>query len=410
MSLIRRVHHLQFACQNLWNMCRAFTNGLGFNIHSFMRHENRYSVALGNGSCMLLLNQTTGPPIHWRIQPSELSQKLTDSYAHRQMPFDIALEVQDVSDVCTRVRHMKGTDWVLVEPLVCSDNHGRITMAVIKSCIKNLFHTLLDTSQYDGPLLPGFTLPEVDVAPEIAQEVQQYTVHPDCPSPVFGHLDHIALACNTGESDPIIQWYKEVFGMKRVAANILDDPNDGFLVEYGHTGMKLKAASYTETLTDACTFVLVEPLEGSAPNQVTRFLDANGGPGIQHIGFAVDDIFTAVDSCKARGTSFVTPPQSYYDAISQIPAFARCPVNIKQLRQSGVLLDPDISPDQSGSEDPVMLLQIFTMPLFERDAFFVELIQRCGGASGFGAGNILALWKALEDSIASGDQQQQNPE
>ncbi|GAA34229.2 4-hydroxyphenylpyruvate dioxygenase [Clonorchis sinensis] len=390
-------------------MCRAFTSGLGFKFHSFMKHESQYSVALGNGSCMLVLNQTTGPPIHWRIQPSELSRKLTDSYAHRQMPFDIALEVQDVSDVCTRVRHLKGTDWVLVEPLVCSDNRGRITMAVIKSCIGNLFHTLLDTSQYDGPLLPGFTQPEVGVGPEIARELQQCTVHSDCASPVFGHLDHIALACNTGESDSVIQWYKEVFGMKRVAANILDDPNDGFLVEYGHTGMKLKAASYTETLTDACTFVLVEPLEGSAPNQVTRFLDANGGPGIQHVGFAVDDIFIAVDSCKARGTSFVTPPQSYYDAISQIPSFARCPVNIQQLRRSGVLLDPDICPDQSGSKDPVMLLQIFTAPLFERDAFFVELIQRCGGASGFGAGNILALWRALEDSLASGDQQQQDP-
>ncbi|TGZ72017.1 hypothetical protein CRM22_002332 [Opisthorchis felineus] len=364
MGLIRRVHHLQFSCQNLWNTCRAFTSGFGFNFHSFMKHENHYSVALQNGSCMLLLNQTTGPPIHWRIQPSELFRKLANSYAHRQMPFDIALEVQDVSDVCTRVRHLKGTDWVLVEPLVFSDNHGRITMAVIKSCIGNLFHTLLDTSQHDGPLLPGFTLPEVGVGPEIARELQQCTVHSDCASPVFRHLDHIALACNTGESDSVIQWYKEVFDMKRVAANILDDPNDGFLVEYGHTGMKLKAASYTETLTDACTFVFVEPLEGSAPNQVTRFLDANGGPGIQHVGFAVDDIFTAVDSCKARGTSFVTPPQSYYDAISQIPAFTRCPINIQKLRQSGVLLDPDIFPDQSGSKDPVSSTSVTRNPLF----------------------------------------------
>lgn len=41
------------------------------------------------------------------------------------------------------------------------------------------------------------------------------------------------------------------------------------------------------------------------------------------------------------------------------------------------------------------LMQVFSHPLFDRDTFFLEIIQRCG-ANGFGAGNIAALWKALE--------------
>ena len=40
-------------------------------------------------------------------------------------------------------------------------------------------------------------------------------------------------------------------------------------------------------------------------------------------------------------------------------------------------------------------MQVFSKPLFEKETLFFEIIQRCG-ASGFGEGNILALWKALD--------------
>jgi len=40
-------------------------------------------------------------------------------------------------------------------------------------------------------------------------------------------------------------------------------------------------------------------------------------------------------------------------------------------------------------------MQVFTEPLFDRDTFFIELIQR-RGATGFGAANITALYHALE--------------
>ena len=42
------------------------------------------------------------------------------------------------------------------------------------------------------------------------------------------------------------------------------------------------------------------------------------------------------------------------------------------------------------------LMQVFTHPLFSSDTFFFEIIHR-HGAEGFGAGNIRALWKALDE-------------
>lgn len=45
-------------------------------------------------------------------------------------------------------------------------------------------------------------------------------------------------------------------------------------------------------------------------------------------------------------------------------------------------------------------MQVFSHPLFGKNTFFIEIIQRCG-ARGFGAGNITALWKALEIHLSS---------
>jgi len=44
---------------------------------------------------------------------------------------------------------------------------------------------------------------------------------------------------------------------------------------------------------------------------------------------------------------------------------------------------------------PRYLLQVFTKPIFAEDTFFLELIER-RGASGFGEGNIRALWRSVQ--------------
>lgn len=42
------------------------------------------------------------------------------------------------------------------------------------------------------------------------------------------------------------------------------------------------------------------------------------------------------------------------------------------------------------------LLQIFTTPLFKEETFFMEVMQR-KGARGFGAGNVTALARSIEE-------------
>ena len=47
-------------------------------------------------------------------------------------------------------------------------------------------------------------------------------------------------------------------------------------------------------------------------------------------------------------------------------------------------------------------MQKFTRPLFDTDTFFLEVIQRAG-ATGFGAGNIKALWRSVQAYLRDKD-------
>lgn len=43
-----------------------------------------------------------------------------------------------------------------------------------------------------------------------------------------------------------------------------------------------------------------------------EFLDYNGGSGIQHIAFQVDDIIAVIERMRKRGVEFLEIPQTYY--------------------------------------------------------------------------------------------------
>jgi len=46
--------------------------------------------------------------------------------------------------------------------------------------------------------------------------------------------------------------------------------------------------------------------------KIKEFLDYNGGSGIQHIAFQVDDIIAVIERMRERGVEFLEIPQTYY--------------------------------------------------------------------------------------------------
>jgi 4-hydroxyphenylpyruvate dioxygenase len=131
-------------------------------------------------------------------------------------------------------------------------------------------------------------------------------------------------------------------------------------------------------------FPLNEPAAGQRKSQIDEYLEFYGGPGVQHIALATDDIVASVRAMTAAGVEFLPTPGSYYDEFGSWVGQTR--VHVDELRELGILADRD--------EDGY-LLQIFTQPVQDRPTVFFELIER-HGSEGFGKGNFKALFEAIE--------------
>jgi 4-hydroxyphenylpyruvate dioxygenase len=130
-------------------------------------------------------------------------------------------------------------------------------------------------------------------------------------------------------------------------------------------------------------------------SQIYTFVEANQGPGVQHVAFHVPAISSAVENLRGSGIEFLDTPATYYDMLPErlvrqkVTNFDK---DVDELRRLGILVD---------GEDDRYLLQIFMVEgglLYddeEAGPFFYEVIQRFG-ARGFGEGNFRALFESIE--------------
>jgi len=147
-------------------------------------------------------------------------------------------------------------------------------------------------------------------------------------------------------------------------------------------------------------FPINEPAPGKKESQITEYLKAYNGPGVQHIALKTNNVGHTVKAMKDAsefGFEFMNTPKSFYEdpAIFQIMKDNLTEEECDAVIDLGILIDKD---------DEGILLQIFTKPLFDRPTIFVEIIQRkCAGETvdvpgcgGFGKGNFKALFQAIE--------------
>uniref|UniRef100_A0A6A7G3T8 4-hydroxyphenylpyruvate dioxygenase-like protein n=1 Tax=Hirondellea gigas TaxID=1518452 RepID=A0A6A7G3T8_9CRUS len=360
--------------------------------------------------------------------------------------FNAALVVNDVH-VTTKKAQDKG-GIVLKKPTVISDAQGEITYSIIATGVGNIVHTLIDRRKYNGTFLPGFTLIESNDDNKCVTDGQctdgkgshsssckkgndgkigNYSTDNEHSNdmrpasdlddiPVSTHMDHVALICEEGRSKEIIEWYEQVFNMKRFLINSNEDLNEGLKIE-DNVGLRLKALEYWKCFetglhnpgdTSDCSLKVVigEPITSIKGNHVTMFLDNHGGAGIQHIALHSPSMLQTVQSMARRGVPFRKAPPTYYNQGGKLNEMITVGLaeQASALQEAGVLLDMEADPqgesfDDQQLEDPAAiknryLMQIFTEPIFERPTFFMEVVQRCG-AAGFGVGNITALARSI---------------
>jgi 4-hydroxyphenylpyruvate dioxygenase len=281
---------------------------------------------------------------------------------------DIALEVPDVDAAYAHALGAGATG--LQAPHDLTDEHGTVRVAALAT-YGDTRHTLVDRARYDGPFLPGFVAhgPIVDHAPAVAAGLR--------PKRLFQAVDHVVGNVELGHMDAWVEFYRRVMGFTNMAEFVGDD----IATEYSALMSKVVANG-----TRKVKFPLNEPATGPKRSQIDEFLEFYGGPGVQHVALATNDIIATVDAMRAAGVSFLNTPASYYEDPELRSRIGDVRVPIEELRARHILVDRD--------EDGY-LLQIFTRPQQDRPTFFFELIER-HGSLGFGKGNFKALFEAIE--------------
>jgi 4-hydroxyphenylpyruvate dioxygenase len=191
-------------------------------------------------------------------------------------------------------------------------------------------------------------------------------------------VDHVTYCMPFGALEVVARTYETVFGFHRIdspqTANVGDD-------DHGMFSQVVRTAG--------CTLVLTAPKKACGASQTQRFLDAHAGPGVQHVALACGDLSAAARRLRSNGVALLPVPEEHLEQSYQRMRSRALPWD--SIRREGILVDGD---------DGGVLFQIFTEPISERRTFFFELIQR-DGATGFGAGNVRALFAAVDASMQS---------
>jgi 4-hydroxyphenylpyruvate dioxygenase len=278
--------------------------------------------------------------------------------AHGDGVVDLALQVSSAEEAYNYALSHGAVG--LEAPHLLEDEAGKVVVAAIAT-YGDTRHTLVERSGYSGPYLPGY----VAAAPVVAPGGHMF----------FTEIDHCVGNVELGKMDEWVDFYHHVMGF----TNMKEFVGDDIATEYSALMSKVVADGSRKV-----KFPLNEPAAGKRKSQIDEYLDFYGGPGVQHIALATDDIVAAVRAMKAAGVEFLATPGSYYDDLGSWAGQTRVPVD--ELRELGILADRD--------EDGY-LLQIFTQPVQDRPTVFFELIER-HGSQGFGKGNFKALFEAIE--------------
>jgi 4-hydroxyphenylpyruvate dioxygenase len=251
-----------------------------------------------------------------------------------------------------------------MEPIVEKDEFGEVVRSGIYTYGETV-HVFVERKNYNGIFLPGYKEWKSDYNPEAVG---------------LKYIDHMVGNVGWNEMNTWVKFYEDVMGF----VNFLSFDDKQIHTEYSALMSKVMSNG-----NGRIKFPINEPAEGKKRSQIEEYLDFYGGPGVQHIAIATDDIIKTVSQLKQRGVEFLSaPPHAYYQAIPQ-----RLGVHMNMMKEDlnaieklAIMVDAD--------EDGY-LLQIFTKPVQDRPTLFFEIIQRMG-AKGFGAGNFKALFESIE--------------
>ena len=349
---IHGTDHIEFYVGNAKQAAFFYRSCLGFSLIAYRGPEtgtrDRVSYVLEQNKIRLVF--TTA------LQPS--GEVADHVFRHGDGVKSVALWVDDAESAYreTTARGAKGVQ----APLTIKDEQGEARLSSI-AIYGDTVHTFVERRNYRGIFLPGF-------------------VASPAPDPVARpagllHIDHMVGNVGWGQMNTWVDFYEQVMGFRMFKH--FDDQD--ISTEYSALMSKVMANG-----NERIRFPINEPAVGRKKSQIEEYLDFYGGPGVQHIAMATNNIIDSVTRLQQQGLEFLSIPTTYYDDLTA--RVGKIDEPLDELARLGILVDRD---------DEGYMLQIFTKPVEDRPTLFFEIIQRKGSRS-FGKGNFKALFEAIE--------------
>ncbi|NJK41378.1 MAG: 4-hydroxyphenylpyruvate dioxygenase [Acaryochloridaceae cyanobacterium SU_2_1] len=332
-----------------------FNQTLGFEQVAHQVTDQVCTEVLRAGSIYCLLSAPRSPssPVAHFLQQ------------HPPGVIDVAFRVKDVQASLERASDHGAK---ILQPLQTHHDQGKTRRWGKIQGWAGLEHTVLEREGQIGWL----PLNGTDSPLEFSLPKEQGQSHPS----MLTEIDHAVLNVGREHLSRVVQWYQEVMGFQTQRA---------FDIQTDHSALRSEVLTHPQ---GQAKFPINEP--ASANSQVQEFLDANRGPGIQHIALRTTDIIKAVAQLRAAGLSLLEIPRSYYQQLRQQFEGHYPDLNWAGIADQQILVDVEATPSTG------ILMQAFTQPIFTQPTLFLEIIERQGLAQGFGQGNFLALFQAIE--------------
>ncbi|MBT9311687.1 4-hydroxyphenylpyruvate dioxygenase family protein [Leptothoe kymatousa] len=197
-------------------------------------------------------------------------------------------------------------------------------------------------------------------------------------------IDHVVLNVPQGQLQAATTFYQHLLGLQK---------QQSFKIQTDRSGLQSQVLFCPE---NQVYLNINEPT--SKNSQIQTFLDVNQGAGIQHIALHGDPIVATVAALRRRGMALLAVSRAYYDQLQQrLQTCPRVPMGAEEWQQ---IVEQQILIDWQLQKPESLLLQTFTRPIFAKNHFFFEFIERRCAAKGFGEGNFLALYQAIEAAEA----------
>ena len=350
--MIRNFKYIEFYVANAKQASHFYRSVFGFKGYAYSgpetgNHET-VSYVLKQNSIYFVL--TTSLLSGHRI--SEWVEKHGDGVSK------IAFSSRQVKEDCDFAVHNGA---VLSEPYIeLCDTNGSYKYSSVET-YGDVVHSFIDDSMYDGIWKPGF----IDYSP------LDVTKH----DPNLLLVDHVVGNVDDKKMNHWVSYYEKCFSFKP----FIEFTDDDIATKYSSLRSKVMKSDNSKI-----KLPINEPAEGLKKSQIQEYIDSNNGAGVQHIAILTTDIIASISALRRNGAEFLDVPDTYYDNLKD--RIGIIDEDIEKLKKLKILVDRD-------SEG--YLLQLFTKPVQDRPTLFLEIIQR-KGCQGFGKGNFMALFEAIE--------------